>query len=214
MKLSEDDSKRLLSEFGFERPEHAVLRGGELEKIDIRDKVEGLSYPLVAKVNAPEVGHKTDVKGIQLSINSYDELIATLEEFGSRFPGDDILIEEHIPHEFEFILGSKVDETFGQVIMFGGGGVLTEVYEDVVFRKPPVDEREGKRMIEKTKIGEVLRDYRSIDLDPDTILRSITALSDLVTEVKDVVELDVNPLVCVGNRPIALDAKIALDGAG
>ncbi len=210
--LDENEAKNLLEKYGIKRPEHVLLKHEMTENIDLQDIVERkFDYPLVAKIVGDEVTHKTDLEAIQMGINSYDELVATIEDFRYRFPRKNILIEEHVSHEVEFILGMKKHKTFGEVLMFGGGGIFTELYEDVVFRKPPLEESEIRNMIKSTKIGEITEGYRNLQVEKRPVKDAIQNLSDLVMDKKeDIHGIDINPLVVKADDPIALDASIGL----
>jgi len=210
--MDENEAKNILQEYGIDRPEHIVLENDKVDRIDVQDIVERrLDYPLVAKIIGGDVTHKTELKAVQIGINSYEELLATIEDLQYRFPEKDILVENYVPHDIEFILGAKRDETFNEVIMFGGGGMFAELYEDVVFRKPPVGDEDISDMINSTKIGEVLDGYRGIDIERSAVEKAIKNLSDFVVDKGDMIqEVDINPLVCKGGRTYALDAVINL----
>ncbi|MFW5907474.1 MAG: acetate--CoA ligase family protein [Candidatus Natronoplasma sp.] len=206
--MDEKKAKDLLKDYGISRPDYVVLKQNQIDDIDIQYIVEdSLDYPLVAKVLG--LAHKTEKEAVQVGINTYDELLATLESFTSKFEEKDILIEQYIPHDIEFIAGVKKDDIFGHVLMFGGGGIMTELYQDVAFRKPPIDEKTAEDMVHSTSIGRVFKDYRGFDYDVSMVKRTMEGLSRLV-EDKDgkIKEIDMNPLIFSRGDPVALDASI------
>jgi len=208
--MNENEAKELLKIYGISRPPYFILN--RVERIDAKSiRNRGIRFPVVAKIIGDDIAHKTDVRGVRVGINSPKELLEVIEDFRARFPKSEILVEEFVYHNVEFILGVKKDKTFGPVIMFGAGGILTEIYDDVVFRRLPVDKDEALEMICSPRIGKIFEGYRGVDFEPHLIAKAISNLSKLVMDWKDRIwEIDINPLVCVNGSVIGLDAKIVL----
>jgi acetyltransferase len=111
----------------------------------------------------------------------------------------------------ELIIGSSLDAQFGPVILFGAGGVLVEVFQDRALALPPLNRTLARRLMERTKIYDVLkgvRGQRGVDLMKlETLL---VRFSQLVAEQADVQEIDINPLLAGPDGIIALDARVLL----
>ena len=123
--LSEDVGKTLISQYGIEVPPgKRVTHPGEL-----RAAARKLGYPLVVKVMAPELIHKTDQGAVKLGIAKYSALQGATEELWTFFPGMPLLVEKMIRPGVEMILGLTHDSQFGPSLMMGLGGIFTEVFQ-------------------------------------------------------------------------------------
>lgn len=173
--------------------------------------VEGVSAPLVVKVCAPDILHKTDLQGVRLNVTS-EALAEAVGEMGHRFPEAPVLVESMLVFDGpELIVGGIVDPVFGPSVMVGAGGILTELYRDVTFRLAPFDVAEAKRMLRDLTLHPVFEGFRGMDLGTDTLAGTLAAVSRLVDDLADRLDqLDINPLVYAGGRWTALDAKLVL----
>jgi acetyltransferase len=125
---------------------------------------------------------------------------------------DGILVESMVSHRYELIIGSKKDPIFGPVIVFGRGGTEVEVYKDYQMAVPPVDMGIARRMIEATKVYEVLKGFRgrpAVDLEHLQAL--LMRFSRLLEDHPDILEFDINPLQIDEHGMAVLDAKILLE---
>ncbi len=211
MMMDEDSAKDLLEGYGIRRAPHFVVRAERMGALDIDALREaGVRYPVVAKVLGDDIAHKTELGAVVVGVRDPEALMEVVRDFVARFPHADVLVEEYMPHGPEFILGMAEDESFGRVVVFGAGGTLTEIYNDVAFRRLPVDETDARALIAAPRIGRVLAGYRAMGLRQEAILRAIEGLSRLSVERLDIGELEVNPLIIVGGDAVALDAKVML----
>ena len=211
MMMDEDSAKDMLEGYGIRRPPHFIVRAERMGALDIDALREaGVRYPVVAKVLGDDIAHKTELGAVVVGIRDPEALMETLRDFVSHFPHSDVLVEEYVPHGPEFILGMSEDESFGRVVVFGAGGTLTEIYNDVAFRRLPVDAGEARALITAPRIGRVLAGYRAMGLRQEAVLRAIEGLSRLSVERPDIGELEINPLIVVGGDAVALDAKVVL----
>lgn len=210
----ENESKEILGRYGIARPSFIVIREGTPLK-DASRLVSGspIPFPLVVKALGRDILHKTEMGAVVVGVQGPEDLERVLEGMRGRFPDRDLMVEEMVPHRVEFILGVSRDATFGHVIMFGAGGILSELYGDVAFRRLPLDDGEARRMIGSTRIGAVFRGYRGLDMDMVAMERALGSLSRLVADAgPGLSELDINPVVCIGRRAVALDAKMVFRG--
>jgi len=202
----EFEAKRLLADLGI-----AVPRGVRLGPGDAPGRLP-FSGPYVAKLCGADLAHKTEIGGVRLGLES-ETLAETVRELRDVSPGRSVLIEEEIrgDHGIELIVGGLVDPTFGPAVMVGIGGVLTELFQDAVFRLAPCSEGEALRMIEELRVAPLFHGYRGLALDAGGLASVIHRISELVPSLGDRFrELDVNPLVFANGRWVALDATIGL----
>ena len=126
------------------------------------------------------------------------------------------LVEEQLsPRGPELIIGALVDPDFGPAVMVGAGGILTELYRDVSFRLAPCDAEEARDMLGELAVAPLFAGFRGIALDADALARVIVAAGQLAVELgPSFSQLDINPIVSVGNGFVALDAKLVLATPG
>jgi acetyltransferase len=215
--LSEFDSKRLLAAYGIPTVETRVARG-EAEAVAA---AEAVGFPVVLKLHSKTLTHKTDVGGVRLGLANATAVRraykAIQESVRARagiehFAGVTVqpMIEEA---GYELLIGSAVDEQLGPVIMFGSGGIMTEVYRDRALGLPPLNSTLALRLMERTKVFRALggiRGRKPIDLEG--LEHLLVRFSRLVAEQPRIKEIDINPLLATPERLIALDARVILHG--
>jgi acyl-CoA synthetase (NDP forming) len=219
--LPEGATRELLRDYGFSTPEQLVVNS----LADAIKAAEGIGYPLIMKAVGLDVGHKSDAGLVSARILTANELAREFESLGQRakpfLTGSDHLnvsIEEYIEHKYEFIMGLKTDEVFGPVILFGMGGVFTEILRDYVIGLLPLTETTARGMLFELKAASVLRNAETKgELTLDQLTNAITKISRLGMEFKDrIAALDINPIVFTPSYPngIVLDAKVHLGNSG
>jgi acyl-CoA synthetase (NDP forming) len=202
--LTEAEVKTLLRERGIATTSFVTPTRDELDSLDIH-------FPVAVKVCSPEIMHKSDVGGVYLNVHDRREMIKSYEEIKSRFPDADVLVEPMVGKGFEVIVGVTDDPTFGQCIMFGSGGVLANLIQDVSFRKTPIAREDAKEMIEETKASSVFEGFRGIKADLDSAVDMLLNVSSLATELDGLLDqLDLNPVVLGPEGCVAVDAKMVL----
>ena len=203
----EPDAKRLFAEAGFDVPRFEWVRTEE-ESVSAG---ESIGWPVVAKVVSPDIVHKSDAGGVAVGIEGPE---AMREVFG-RFSGIDgfagVLVEEMLPG-MELIVGGKIDEQFGAVILTGIGGIGVEIYKDTAIRMAPVTEDNVESMIDDLTASSVLRGYRgSAGVNIGELKRLIAAFSALMVEMSGEIEsVDLNPVLCTEEKCVIADARIIL----
>jgi acetyltransferase len=213
--LTEIESKALLSAYGISanRVETAFSGRGAVEK------AKRMGFPVVMKINSSDISHKSDAGGVLLDLKNEQEVLKAFEQImrnakscnpKARLEG--VTIQPMVKHrDFELILGAKKDRDFGPVILFGMGGVLTEVLKDRAIALPPLNRLLAKRLIEKTRVFRLLKGYRNIPpANLELLEEIIIRLAHLVTDFSEIQELDINPLAITENGFSALDARILL----
>lgn len=202
--LAENEVKELLRESGIPTTDFQVVR--KFEDIDQKK----LKFPVVLKVCSPNILHKTDVGGVVLDI-SRDQLETEFSKMREKFPNDMLLVESHQDRRVEVIVGLINDPTFGLTIMFGLGGIYTEVYKDVTFRVVPIKKEDAEEMLKEIKAAPILEGYRKIKVDRDAIVNLLMKVSSLGEKHMDkIAEMDLNPVFVKERGAVVVDAKLLL----
>jgi acetyltransferase len=213
--LTEMESKALLSAYGIptNRVKTAATRA-EAVKI-----AKDIGFPVVMKINSRDITHKSDAKGVLLDLknarevsDAFEQIIRNAKSYDVKATLEGVTIQPMINHtDFELILGAKKDRDFGPVILFGMGGVFTEVLKDQALALPPLNRLLAKRLMEKTRVYRLLQGYRNIPPANLELLEEILIrLAHLMTDFSEIQELDINPLVVTENGFSAIDARVLL----
>jgi len=175
------------------------------------DPVGDFNFPVVAKIDSDKVLHKSDQEALILNLKNEEDLNEATEKLSKNFPGEKIIIQEMIEKGAEIILGIKKDPIFGPVIIFGLGGIYTEVFQMIDLLILPSSREEISKRLMQSKIkfffqGE--RGQKSYNLDEMTDI--LVRLQNLALEISEIKELDVNPLFIYndGKSVLAVDIKI------
>lgn len=180
-----------------------------------------LGTPVALKVVSPELTHKTEVGGVRLDVPPEEaERVAweLLRGLRSRFPEvqiEGVYVQEMLPPGREVIVGMVRDPTFGPLIMFGLGGIYVEVLRDVAFGVAPLSRAEAEELLERVRGKKLLLGVRG----QPTVARAalvelILRVSQLVTENPEIVELDLNPVLCYPDRVVAVDLRLTVSEEG
>ncbi|MEM0467457.1 MAG: bifunctional acetate--CoA ligase family protein/GNAT family N-acetyltransferase [Candidatus Thermoplasmatota archaeon] len=214
--LTENESKEFLELYGIPTTKPEIAENEE-QAAHIADNI---GYPVVMKIYSPDITHKSDVGGVILNLHNADEVKKAYREMVSRaqqkVPTARILgvtIQKMVQnYGYELILGSKKDPIFGSVILFGLGGIFTELFKDRAIGFPPLNQTLAQRVIEKTKAYELLKGFRNIPpVNMKKVEELMVTFSQMIIDHPEIKEVDINPLVPSGNDLIALDARIILD---
>ncbi|MEA3453274.1 MAG: acetate--CoA ligase family protein [Patescibacteria group bacterium] len=202
MILSFDQSKKLLTKYKI-----PFVKGELVEsKTAAFNFVKKYGYPVVLKIDLPNILHKTDIGGVILDINNKEKLILSWDKLSKL---GKVLIQKQIGG-VGLIIGAKKDPIFGPIIMFGLGGIFAEALKDVSFRLAPINKKEAKEMISEIKGYKILKGYRG--QEPVNLLKLeqiLLLLSDLITKEK-IQEIDLNPVMADSKKAIIVDAKILI----
>ncbi|OGS56019.1 MAG: hypothetical protein A3K60_06630 [Euryarchaeota archaeon RBG_19FT_COMBO_56_21] len=202
--LAENEVKELLREAGIPTTDFQVV--SKFEELDLK-KLKSL---VVLKVCSPTILHKTDVGGVVLDVPK-DQLEQEFGKMKEKFPDDKILVESHQDRRVEVIVGLINDPTFGLTIMFGLGGIYTEVYKDVTFRIVPIKKEDAEEMLKEIKAAPILEGFRRIKVDRDAIVNILLKVSALGEKYKDRIDqMDLNPVFVREKGASVVDAKLLL----
>ena len=219
--LSEHESKELLSRYGIPITKEAVA-GSLEEALEIAIRI---GYPVVLKIDSPDITHKTDAGAIKLGIsnqteliNAYNEIIANSKKYAPEARIGGVLVQEMIKGAREVIVGMSHDPQFGPIIMFGLGGVFVEALKDVSIRAVPLTRYDAEEMVKEVRGYEILKAFRGKpEADVEGIVDVLLRLSRLAVDLGDVLsEIDINPLMVLekGKGVKAADALVVLRNQG
>jgi acyl-CoA synthetase (NDP forming) len=186
--------------------EEAVTKGNQI------------GFPVVLKIISPQILHKSDVGAVVLDIDgeaalkeTYPTLVAEVRKNDPEAEVLGVLIEKMMPPSTEVIVGGIRDSQFGPSIMFGMGGIFTEVYEDVAFRVAPIDKIDALSLIHELRGSKILEGIRGKPpADLDAIADVLLNVSTLMSQHSAISQLDLNPVIAYPDGVCAVDARIVL----
>lgn len=213
--LTELESKILLAAYGLPVI-HTRVAVSAQEAVQLAGQI---GYPLVMKILSPDILHKTEAGGIRLDLRTeadvrkaYGEIIANAKAYDAQARIQGVTLQSMIGQpDYEILMGSKQDDNFGPVILFGMGGIFTEALQDRAIGLPPLNVLLARRLMENTKIYTLLKGYRNRPpADMGLIEEMILRLSQLVVDFPEIVELDMNPVMVREGKPCVVDARVIL----
>ena len=214
--LLEEEGQEVLKAYGLPLPKSA-LATNEAEAVKTAKKI---GYPVVMKIASPQIIHKSDAGGVKVNLtndaeikDAYKTIIKNAKKYDKNAEIKGVLIVEMVKGGKELIIGSKLEPGFGPVIMLGMGGIYVEVLKDVTFKLAPVTDNEADDMIASIKTQKLLQGVRGEK--PSYIAKlseCIQRLSQLVSDFKEIKELDMNPVLVMekGKGCKILDVRIGL----
>lgn len=200
---SMEESLALMAAYNLPVPESKIVRNAEEGAKAARE----MGYPVVLKQLQPFILHKTEVGAVKVGISDEVELKRAFEKMDAKL----YLVQKMVPEGIETIVGGKRDSQFGEVVMFGLGGVFVEVLKDIVIRVAPIDEAVALEMIEGIKGAPLLKGARGNEpADVASIAKILVDVSRMMVEHPEILDLDINPLrvFAQGTGSLALDVKM------
>jgi acetyl-CoA synthetase len=203
--LTEREAKQRLQGFGLAVPQSIECTIAEAPQV-----AERLGFPVALKIAGTAVAHKSDVGGVVLSLRSASEVAQAAARLSAL--GDRVLVEQMIEGAVvELIVGVVRDPGFGLALLVGAGGVLAEAMSDSVTLLLPASRAEIERALRRLKVWRLIEGYRGRRGDPAAVVRAIEAIVAFAAAHREQLEeLDVNPLLVLPDRAVAVDALIRL----
>lgn len=213
--LSEFDSKKLLARYDVpvvpeklvETADDAVTAAGEI------------GFPVVLKACGSEISHKTERNLVVVGLKNDEEVregfAQVLSNLGDE-PREGVLVQKMVPGERELVIGLIRDPQFGPCVMFGLGGIFTEILRDTSFRVAPITEDDALQMMEDIRAKAILGKVRGkAPADRSVLAKALVGLGRIGLEQESVAEIDVNPLIIAHDgSPVAVDALVILKKPG
>jgi len=214
--LSEPEAKRIMTAYGIPAVETVIAATAG----DAANAAQKIGFPVAVKILSPEISHKTEVGGVTLDLETGEAVTAAARAMrqrlaelrpDARLRGFSVQAMARRPNAQELIVGVTTDPVFGPVILFGQGGIAVEVMNDHAVGLPPLNMVLAHDMVSRTRVAKLLAGYRDRPpADLDAVCRTLIQVSQLVTDMPEILELDINPLLVDEHGVIALDARIRI----
>jgi acetyl-CoA synthetase (ADP-forming) len=207
--LSEFESKQVLAAHGI--PVTKEILVNDLK--GLMDATRTIGYPLVLKGCSSDIAHKTEKGLIRVDIRNGEEATAAFEEIRAHMGTDfGVLVQEMVKGQRELVVGLTRDPQFGPCVMFGLGGIFTEILKDISFRVAPLEKRDALDMMQEIRGHKILEAVRGMEAaDLDTLSGILIKVGRIGLKNETVKEIDINPVIISGNKPVAVDALIVLE---
>jgi acetyltransferase len=204
--LSEEESKDFLSDYGI-----PIILPYLVHSIDGAISIANrIKYPVVLKIASPDISHKSDVGGVKAGIRiedelreEYSQLLVKVKEKAPQAVISGVTVQKMIDKiDYEVILGAKKDKDFGSVILFGMGGIGTEVFKDISIGLPPLNQTLARRLMEETEVYKMLQGYRGKKpADMKELEHILVNFSNLIVDFPEIAEMDINPIAISDGKP-------------
>lgn len=211
--LTERESKAILASYGVPvLPEHLATTADQAA-----DAAETMGYPVVLKIESPDVLHKTEAGGVRLNLqnqaavkSAFAEIIVNAGKMSPRPRVTGVVVQPMVGAGLEIVVGGRIDPLFGPLVVVGLGGVFVELMRDTATRVAPVNRQEAIDMLRSLKGAAVLDGFRGQPaVNVENLASVVCRLSEfLADQATQIVEFDVNPLVCLPAGIVAVDALI------
>lgn len=206
------ESKKILEAHGIKFPDSRLSKSLE-EALIVANSI---GYPVVLKV-VGDISHKTDVGGVKTGIrddhelqHAFREILSSVKKRAPKAKVQGVLVQKMVEGGVDILIGGKKDPQFGQVVAFGLGGIFVEIMDDVSFRLVPIKKKDALEMMAETRGFRVLDGYRGKSYDTDALATLITKVSAMLEKRRDIVELDINPVIVLKKGAVPVDARIVL----
>jgi acetyltransferase len=181
------------------------------------EAAEEMGYPVVMKISAPKIMHKTDVGGVIADLRSANDVVKAFAKMRQAFPDAHdslrVAVQPMIRSGREVIIGVTQDPAFGPLIMFGLGGIFVETLRDVSFRIHPITDVDAEEMIDSIRGRALLEGVRGEKpVHKESLKDVLLRVSQLITDFPEIQELDINPLIAHPDKSFCkiVDAKIVV----
>ena len=213
--LTAPEAKELCDLYNIPVPQEGLAKSAD-EAVKM---AEGMGFPVVLKIVSPQILHKTEAGGVIVGVQTAAEVREGFQTIMDRARAYDpkaeligVQVQQMLKGGTEVIVGSITDPSFGKMVAFGLGGVLVEVLKDITFRLAPVDRETALSMLDGIQAAEMLRGVRGgKPVDREALANIIINVSRLVTDVPEIVELDLNPVFAREDGATAADVRVVLD---
>jgi acetate---CoA ligase (ADP-forming) subunit beta len=208
--LSEHDSKLLLAEFGIPVTGETIVKSEN----EAASAAAAMGYPVVMKGSGEKLSHKTEMNLVALDVRNDTEARETFRRFTSRKDVEvkEVLVQQMVKGDRELVAGLTRDPQFGPCVMFGLGGIFTEILEDIAFRVAPLTKLDAMEMMEDIRAKKILGPVRGkAPVDREALANILITLGTIGLEHDVIKEIDINPLKVLDGKPVAVDALVVLD---
>lgn len=208
--LSEYESKLVLAEYGIPITGEAVVTTAD----DAVAQASKIGFPVVLKGSGETISHKTELNLIALDLKSEEDVRQAFNELTGNKKANvkEVLVQQMIKGDRELMVGLTRDAQFGPCVMFGLGGIFTEILEDVAFRVAPLSDYDAGDIMNDIKGKKILDAFRGKpEVDRKILADILKAVGQIGLENEQIKEIDINPLKLVDGKPVAVDALVVLE---
>ena len=209
--LSEYESKQVLASYRIPVTREELVDNVE----DLFKAAAKIGYPVVIKGCAADISHKTEKGLIRVDVRNDEEASSAFKEITAAMDGTDtsVLVQQMVKGQRELVVGLTRDPQFGPCVMFGLGGVFTEVLKDTAFRVAPLEKRDALEMMHEIKAHEILEAVRGMaPADKDMLAEILITVGQIGIENEVIKDIDINPVIISDGKPVAVDALVVLEG--
>jgi acyl-CoA synthetase (NDP forming) len=221
----ENEAKDIMKGYEIPIPPYATATTAD----EAVEKSKSIGFPVVLKILSKDILHKSDAGGVKVNLKdedavrrAFDEIMKNVKSFGKEKGVDvdlsrGVFVSAFADVGTEMIVGVTKDPQFGHALMVGLGGIFVEVLKDVSFRLIPFTESDAREMLSELKAYKILEGVRGEGpRDVDALIKIMLAISKMVDENPEIIELDCNPAFVYekGKGAVVVDARILIDGSG
>ncbi|MEQ8504488.1 MAG: acetate--CoA ligase family protein [Rhodospirillales bacterium] len=206
--LSEFQSKQVLAAYGVPVTAERLADDADGAAAAAAD----IGFPVALKGNAADLAHKTEAGLVEVGLADAQAVKTAAGRLLPKLPkGGQLLVQEMAAGKREFLIGMTRDPQYGPCVTFGLGGIFAEALADTVLRLAPVSEREALEMLDEIRAKALLGPYRGMPtVDKPALARAIVGVGQAAIAHPEIAEIDINPMIIAGERPVAVDALVVL----
>ncbi len=205
MLLDFSSQEKLLKKYKLKTPPTLLVKN----QSELFSFIEKNNYPIVLKIFSTKHLHRTEVKGVIKNINTKKEALDAFLKLNKIKNIDGVIIQKQIDG-FEFVIGIKNDTVFGKTIMFGTGGTMIELFNDVSFRLLPISKKDTNEMLDEVKGKKLLGGFRGKEkINKNIVIETLLNVNKFALH-NDFKEVDFNPVIINSKGAFFCDAKIII----
>jgi len=207
--LSEYEAKQVLAAYDIPITKEILVK----DKDQLEKGIKKIGFPLVMKGCSAEIAHKTEKGLIHVDIRTATEAKKAFRDIMAGMEGFEggVLMQEMIKGRRELVMGLTRDPQFGPCVMFGLGGIFTEILKDISFRRAPLEVRDAREMMQEIRGHKILDAVRGMEAaDTKLLTQMLINLGQIGLDFDTVMEIDLNPVILAGAKPVVVDALIVL----
>jgi len=207
--LAEHEAKQVLAAYSLPVTREILVT----TRAEVAPAAGAIGYPVAVKASSPEIPHKSEQGLVRLGLADEAAALQAFDAVASALAGrgGGVLVQEMITGRRELAMGLVRDPDFGPCVMFGLGGIFTEILGDAVFRRAPLEQADADDMMAEIRGREMLGAIRGLPAaDRDALAGMLIALGQIGLDHEGVAEIDLNPVILAGPRPVVADALIVL----
>jgi acetyltransferase len=212
--LLEHEGKKLFEIHGASIPRDRLAQSAD----EAVQYALDLGTDVALKIVSPDILHKSDAGGVRLKLNTdkkiraaYRDIMKNSKKYAPKADIRGVLVSPMADEGIEVIIGTKIDDQFGPVIMYGLGGIMVEILKDVAFRVLPISPTSARKMIAETKSYPILDGARGTPaLDKKALQRLLLLCSEIVESYPQIQEMDLNPVIVHQKGVSVVDVRIIL----